>query len=69
MKTKQWFIDRIGKKIYRNSNGCDCEVCKNIGVHGVIVSNELHAIYLFDIQNAYNEEGINLNYRDETKTD
>jgi hypothetical protein len=26
-KSKEWFLDRIGKPIYRNSGTCNCDVC------------------------------------------
>ncbi len=65
LKSKQWFLDRIGKTIYRNPNNCSCETCKNIGVHGLTITNRLHALYLYDIQCEYEVEGITLNYRDE----
>lgn len=51
MKTLKWFKDRIGKRIYRNDNECPCDYCKDICVNGLIIKNELHAQYLFDIQN------------------
>jgi hypothetical protein len=51
----QWFIDRIGKRVYRDKNICTCEHCINVFKHGVIISDKEHAQYLFDIQN---ETGI-----------
>lgn len=43
---KQWFLDRIGKTIYRDSVGCQCETCINVGKHGLTITDELHADYL-----------------------
>jgi len=47
----QWFIDRIGKTIYRNKVKCDCESCKKGTEHGIVISDKTHADYLFDVQN------------------
>lgn len=65
MKTKQYFLDRIGKRIYRNDSGCTCRDCKNIVENGLIINDEQHADYLFQTQNEYMAESIDLNYRDE----
>jgi len=46
-KELQWFLDRIGKRIYRENNFCDCEICVDVWKKGLIVLDELHAcIYL-----------------------
>ena len=55
----QWFKDRIGKRIYRDSVNCKCEVCNNVGAHGLIIIDESHAHYLFDC-----EEEPGIRYRD-----
>jgi hypothetical protein len=47
---KQWFIDRIGKRVYRDKNTCDCEICKIVFENGLIIKNEMHATYLYDVQ-------------------
>jgi hypothetical protein len=50
MKDLQWFIDRIGKKIYRENNTCECIVCMDVFKNGLIVMSESHAYYLCDCQ-------------------
>lgn len=66
MKSEQWFLDRIGKKVFRDSNECPCDTCKYIGVHGFTIVDRNHALYLYEIQCEYEaEDGTNLNYRDE----
>jgi hypothetical protein len=55
---KQWFIDRIGKRIYRKENFCPCPICVNIHKEGLIVMDEYHAIYLYDCQS------MNISYHD-----
>ncbi len=48
--SKQWFIDRIGKRIYRKNNICNCAVCLNVHEVGLIITDKDHAIYLYDCQ-------------------
>ncbi len=47
---KQWFIDRIGKRIYRKNNICNCPVCIKVHKEGLIITDKDHAIYLYDCQ-------------------
>lgn len=44
-----WFIERIGKRVYRPTTSCPCEVCKDVEENGVVVADELHAHYLADV--------------------
>lgn len=62
-KSKKWFVKRIGKTIYRDDVGC-CKYCRDVVEHGLIVSNELHAGYLADIDAEYGAESVYCNYRD-----
>jgi hypothetical protein len=55
-KSQDWFIERIGEKVYRGDNGCDCPVCKAVEKYGLIIHDMLHAQYLYDCQN---ELGVN----------
>jgi hypothetical protein len=57
-----WFKERVGKKVFRNESSCKCIVCTFNFKNGLIISDELHAQYLFDIQNE-----LRLNYFDEPK--
>jgi len=47
---KQWFIDRIGQRIYRQNNICSCPTCVKVHEQGLIIADEFHAIYLYDCQ-------------------
>ena len=47
----QWFIDRIGKRVFRDRGNCDCAVCKTVLVNGLIIEDRFHANYLYDVQN------------------
>lgn len=58
MKTLQWFINRIGKRIYRDDDNCSCTTCNEVVKNGLIVIDKNHAEYLFMV----NSEGIE--YRD-----
>lgn len=65
MKPKQWFLDRIGKRIYRDEETCKCSSCQEFTKEGIIILNDEHAYYLYLVQNDYANENIFLNYRDE----
>jgi len=61
MKSLQWFINRIGKKIYRDSDNCECSTCKEVVKNGLIIHDKNHAEYLHMVHS----EGID--YRDKQK--
>ena len=56
--TLKWFINRIGKKVYRDDIEC-CNQCKNVADHGLEIHDKNHAEYLFMVQN-----DLQINYRD-----
>lgn len=51
MNNLGWFIDRIGKKVYRDKDICSCEHCQLNKINGVKIIDLDHAQYLFDMQN------------------
>lgn len=61
---KQWFLDRVGKKVYRNDNGCKCPICEDVAYNGIIIGSAMHANYLYDIECGYNADGHPLKYTD-----
>ncbi len=63
-KLKQWFIDRIGKRIYRDVSTCTCNTCKEIEENGLVIFDEQHADYLADIDEEFGSDGYYMNYRD-----
>jgi len=65
IQTEQWFIDRIGKRIYRDMSTCQCSGCMDITDNGLIVDNKEHASYLYNVQIDFAKEGAFLNYRDD----
>jgi hypothetical protein len=46
---KQWFIDRIGKRVFRNDTQC-CEHCDKVYKEGLVISDESHAYHLYDCE-------------------
>ena len=62
MKDKQWFINRIGKRIYRHTDTNCCEHCQKAYKDGIVVNDENHAYYLHICQ-----LGMGLVYSNEPK--
>jgi len=62
--TKKWFLNRVGKRVYRDATTCKCSSCKDTVENGLIIANEQHAKYLYSVQIDYAVEGELLNYRD-----
>jgi hypothetical protein len=65
MRQLRWFINRIGKRVYRD-NSCSCHHCVKTEQVGLIIIDEYQARYMFDCQNAfaYDAKKDVLNYRD-----
>ncbi len=61
---KQWFLDRVGKTVYRNDNGCPCDVCKRVLEEGLIIGGDFHAEYLYDMEGDCSADGGSLRYFD-----
>jgi len=59
----RWFKERIGKRVFRNETSCKCSFCTFNQKNGLIIKDEKHAQYLFDMQNE-----LQLNYFDAPKT-
>lgn len=53
---KAWFLDRVGKLVFRNSNSCPCEICKCVEEDGLIIADRDHAIYLLDVEGCSSED-------------
>lgn len=64
-KPKEWFIERIGKRIYRDSHRDCCAHCRYVEENGLTVNSESHAEYLADVDMDFGAEGVFSNYRDE----
>ena len=47
MHTLQWFINRIGKIVYRDKLTCKCSTCKSVEKDGVLIHDKNHAEYLY----------------------
>jgi len=61
---KQWFLDRIGKTVYRSKTTCDCDSCNTVVDVGLIIVDNFHATYLYDVEGSYQFDGFPLKYFD-----
>jgi hypothetical protein len=61
---EQWFLDRIGKIVYRNRNGCSCEICEKNYQDGLYLTDKLHAQYLYEIEVSFHSDECPLRYFD-----
>ena len=52
---QDWFINRIGKRIYRHTKKKCCMVCDTVYEYGLIIYSRFHAEWLYVCQN---EEGL-----------
>jgi hypothetical protein len=56
MTRLQFFIDHIGKPVFRQRNGCKgnkgkpCSICEHNYQNGLLIEDELHASYLVEIE-------------------
>ncbi len=64
MHTKQRFLDRIWKRVYRNALLCTCPTCKDVEENWLVIHNELHANYLYNVYCDYNCENTFIDYQD-----
>jgi hypothetical protein len=61
---KSWFIDRVGKVIYRNRTSCTCAVCEAVYTEGLFLDDALQADYCYETEAISNYEGDPLLYFD-----
>jgi len=64
-KTKEWFLERVGKRIFRDKQKelC-CQTCGMVEVYGLVIIDEEHAFYLSHIDSDFANDGVYSNYRD-----
>ena len=60
----QWFKERVGKRVFRNKNGCDCPSCEVVYKTGVVITDQFHANYLYDLEKDFSSEGEIMRYFD-----
>lgn len=64
MNKEKWFIEKIGTRIYRDKNSCNCHTCEKNFKEGLVVHDLQHAGYLYECQ--YDDIlEKDLNYRSE----
>lgn len=61
---EKWFIDRIGKVVYRQATTCQCEICKSVVLNGLMIHDEYHALYLCEMEEDYTESEHPIRYQD-----
>ena len=58
--TRQWFIERISRRIIRPEHGsCNCPSCRGVEKCGLIIADKQHADYLYLCQ-----QEMGLEYQD-----
>ncbi len=68
VQTLTWFVDRIGKIVFRNKVSCPCAVCQSVYESGLLIQDRNHAEYVCDVADDFNRDGSKLIYFD-TKED
>jgi len=63
MDRKQWFISRIGKRVF-NTSFCDCIICQSFYESGTIIHDEFEAIATYGFESDLQAEGTKLKYFD-----
>ena len=63
MDRKQWFIDRIGKRVFPISI-CDCPACEDSYRNGLIIENETEADHLYHSELDAQYDGCKLKHFD-----
>jgi len=61
---RRWFLDRIGKRVFRTSLDCDCNVCQIIYKQGLIIEDRDQAIFMYDTECDVNADGDIMRYFD-----
>lgn len=59
---EKWFIDKIGKIIWRNKLSYCCKQCAEVYKNGLKIHDKLHAEYVNEIYNVFNAEGTKVEY-------
>ena len=63
MDRKQWFLSRIGKRVF-NTLFHDCLICKAFYESGVVLHDRFEAISAYDLERDLQVEGTKLKYFD-----
>lgn len=63
MDRKQWFISRIGKRVF-NTLWCDCNSCTFFYNQGIVVHDKQEAIDMYSNEILFQAEGTKLKYFD-----
>lgn len=47
---RQWFLERVGKVVYRNRTTCKCALCDIVYREGLTIEDKFHAGYVHDME-------------------
>ena len=61
---RNWFISRIGKRVFRNDVSCQCKTCQNITKLGLVINDEMDAEDLYYHETDLSIEGVKIRYFD-----
>ena len=64
---KEWFLERVGKIVYRIKSSCNCGMCNEVYEKGLKIIDKEHADYLYTVEGDYNAAGVNFKYFDTIK--
>jgi hypothetical protein len=64
MNREDWFLERIGKRVFRTQNGCTCESCLRTYHDGIIIMDKEHAHTMFVAESEYQYNGLRMIYFD-----
>lgn len=57
LTTLRDFVSRVGQRVYRTSNGCNCEMCERVVKEGIVIKDKMHADYMYSSMCDCNAEG------------
>ncbi len=60
----KWFIERVGKMIYRNKLNCKCKSCSDVERNWLVIMDKQHADVLYNTYCDYNAEWTYIIYSD-----
>jgi uncharacterized protein YcsI (UPF0317 family) len=63
MDRQQWFLDRVGKRVF-NTLFCNCDICKSDYESGVVICDNFNAIASFNFERDLQAEGTKFKHFD-----
>lgn len=63
-KNFDWFLERIGIRIYPSGYPCQCDSCKKYHENGFVMRDEMEADYIYSERSELAAEGVKVEYFD-----